>query len=111
MIKRLFVILSLVVVCAAVHAEEMERAVPVRTVAPEYPAELKRQGMTGLVMVTFTVTIQGTVENPVVEKSPHPDFAREAVAAVKKWKFRPARLKGEPIENKVTVPIQFRMEG
>lgn len=110
MIKRLFVIFCLVVACAGVHAQELERAVPVRTVAPQYPADLKRQGITGLVMVTFTVTAQGTVENPVVEKSPHPDFTREAIAAVRKWKFRPARLNGEPVENKVTVPIQFRLE-
>lgn len=110
MIKRLFVVFSLVIACAALHAEELERAVPVRTVAPQYPAELKRQGVTGLVMVTFTVTTQGNVEEPVVERSPHPDFAREAVAAVRKWKFRPARQNGTPVANKVTVPIQFRMD-
>ncbi len=110
MIKRFLAVIFLVGACAAVQAQELERAVPVRTVAPEYPADLKRQGVTGLVMVTFTVTTQGNVENPVVERSPHPDFAREAVAAVRKWKFRPARQNGEPVEHKVTVPIQFRIE-
>ena len=47
----------------------MEPAVPVRTVAPIYPYELKRDGITGVVSVAFEVDEQGNVQDATVQKS------------------------------------------
>jgi protein TonB len=63
---------------------------PVSTPAPRYPAEALRAGQSGEVQVEFTVASDGSVTNArVVRSNPPRVFDREAVAAVKRWRFEP----------------------
>lgn len=87
-----------------------EPPVPVRTVAPEYPSELRRDGVSGLVMVKCTIDEQGNVIDPQVEKSSNAAFEKPAVEALKKWKFKPAKQDGAPVAIKVSIPIKFVFE-
>jgi protein TonB len=87
-----------------------ENPVPVRTVAPEYPRDLKNQGVSGLVMVKCTIDEQGNVGETEVTKSSNEQFDKFAVAAIKKWKFKPARQDGNAITVQVTIPIKFVAE-
>jgi protein TonB len=87
-----------------------EPPVPVRTVAPEYPDELRREGVSGLVMVKCSIDEQGNVTETVIEKSSNAAFEKPAVAAVKKWKFKPAKQDGAPVAIKVSIPIKFVFE-
>jgi protein TonB len=41
----------------------------------------------------------------------HPDFAKAAVDAVRKWRFSPTLLNGVPIDVVMNVTIQFDLEG
>jgi protein TonB len=84
-----------------------ENPVPVRTVAPEYPRELKAQNVSGLVMVKCTIDEQGNVGEVAVVKSSNEKFDQFATDALKKWKFKPARQDGTPISVQVTIPIKF----
>lgn len=103
-------VLSLVVLPATWAAAGRENPVPVRTVAPEYPRELKQNGTSGLVMVKCTIDEQGNVGETTIVKSSNPQFDRFAVEAIKKWKFKPARQDGTPISVQVTIPIKFVSE-
>jgi periplasmic protein TonB len=87
-----------------------EPPVPVRTVAPEYPDELRREGVSGLVMVKCSIDEQGNVTETIIEKSSNAAFEKPAVAAVKKWKFKPAKQDGAPVAIKVSIPIKFVFE-
>lgn len=87
-----------------------ENPVPVRTVAPDYPAAMKNQGVSGLVMVKCTVDDQGNVAETAVVKSSNEAFDKNAIDAVKKWKFKPARQDGNAISVQVTIPIKFVAE-
>ena len=72
---------------ATVAASELR---PVSTPAPRYPTEALRAGQSGEVQVEFTVGSDGTVTNArVVRSNPPRVFDREAVAAVKRWRFEP----------------------
>jgi periplasmic protein TonB len=63
---------------------------PVSTPAPRYPAEALRAGQSGEVQVEFTVGADGSVTNArVVRSNPPRVFDREAVAAVRRWRFEP----------------------
>jgi periplasmic protein TonB len=63
---------------------------PVSTPAPRYPPEALRAGQSGEVQVEFTVGSDGTVTSArVVRSNPPRVFDREAVAAVKRWRFEP----------------------
>lgn len=83
---------------------------PVRTVAPEYPSDLKKQHVSGLVVVKCTVDVQGNVSGTNVVKSSNEQFDQFAMDAVKKWKFKPARQDGTAISVEVTIPIKFVAE-
>lgn len=87
-----------------------EPPVPVRTVAPDYPRELRAQGVSGIVMVKVTIDEQGNVTTTTVSKSSNEGFDRFAMDAVKKWKFKPARQDGNPVSITVTIPIKFVAE-
>jgi len=88
----------------------MEPAVPVRTVAPDYPYELKKAGISGVVSIQFEVDEQGNVQDPVIQKSSNREFEQPAINAVKRWKFKPARKDGVPVKMKVAIPLQFNLE-
>lgn len=86
---------------------KVEPPVPVRTVAPDYPDDLRREGVAGVVVVECTIDTSGNVDAPAVQKSSNAAFEKPALEAIKKWKFKPARQDGNPIARKVTIPIRF----
>ncbi|HVU33324.1 MAG TPA: energy transducer TonB [Opitutaceae bacterium] len=89
---------------------KLEPPVPVRTVAPDYPEDLKREGVAGLVVVQCTIDAQGNVDQPQVQKSSNKEFEQPAIDAIKRWKFKPAKLDGNPVARKVSIPIKFVTE-
>ena len=103
-------LLSAGLVTPALAQSKAEPPVPVRTIAPEYPSELRREGVSGLVMVKCTIDVQGNVTETTIEKSSNAAFEQPAVAAVKKWKFKPAKQDGNPVAIKVSIPIKFVFE-
>ena len=105
------IVACLVVLVTPVLAQsKSEPPVPVRTVAPDYPTELRRDGVSGVVMVKCTINEQGDVVDPHVEKSSNNAFEQPALAALKKWKFKPAKQDGAPVATKVSIPIKFVFE-
>jgi protein TonB len=103
--------LAFALITPAFAQSKIDPPVPVRTVAPEYPVELKRDGVMGVVVVTCTVDEQGNVIDPAIEKSSNNGFDKPAIEAVKKWKFKPASQNGSPVAKKVSIPIKFVEQG
>jgi periplasmic protein TonB len=89
---------------------KLEPPMALRTVSPEYPSELKRDGVAGVVVIKCTVDVQGNVVEPEVEKSSNVEFNQPAIDALKKWKFRPAQLDGAPVAKKISLQIKFVAE-
>ena len=108
---RLLIIGMLAAAVPAVAETKAEPPVPVRTVAPEYPLQMRRDGVSGVVMITCTVDIQGNVVAPEVVKSSHADFEKPAIEALMKWKFKPGKQDGTAVAMKVNIPIRFVQEG
>lgn len=103
-------LMTVALVAPAFAQTKTEPPVPVRTIAPEYPSELRREGISGLVMVRCSIDEQGNVTETEVEKSSNAAFEKPAVAAVRKWKFKPAKQDGTPAAIKVSIPIKFVFE-
>ena len=79
----------------------------VSTPAPRYPAEAARRQQSGNVQVEITVGTDGSVTSArVVSADPPRVFDREALAAVKKWRFAPIDA---PVTTRRT--INFRPGG
>jgi protein TonB len=102
-------VLTLVLAVAGVTIARAatEPPVPVRMVPPEYPYELKRNGITGVVTLVFEVDEKGNVVDPKVQKSTNPGFEQPALEAIVKWKFKPGQKDGVPVKMKIGVPLQF----
>ncbi len=63
---------------------------PISTPAPRYPAEALRSGTSGEVLVEITVGTDGSVVNArVLRATSGRTFDREALNAVKRWRFEP----------------------
>lgn len=59
----------------------------------------------------FTITEDGLVEDIVVVHSSHKRlFRKEAVRAMKKWKFRPRTIDGQPVARRAHQVVDFSME-
>lgn len=84
---------------------------PLFKVAPIYPRRAQSRGIEGYVILSFTVTKNGSVKDPVViEAKPESIFDRAAIDAALKFKYRPRVVDGEPMEvsgvqNKITFEI------
>ena len=79
----------------------------VSTPAPRYPAEAARRQQSGEVQVEIVVGTDGSVTSArVVDANPPRVFDREALAAVKRWKFAPLDA---PVTTRRT--INFRPGG
>jgi len=71
---------------------------PIVKVAPVYPRRAQERGLSGYVIVEFTVTKLGTVIDAVVIESTNSVFNRAAVKAALKFKYKPKVVDGEPID-------------
>jgi len=86
---------------------DTEPPVPVRTVAPEYPAEMKANRTSGGVVLNCDINEKGAVTDAKVVKTTNEAFNQAAVDAVEKWKFRPAQKDGKPVAIRISLPVKF----
>lgn len=79
---------------------------------PKYPSAALRRGKEGNVTLVFNVSESGEVENAaVLESSNHADLDRAALKAVKKYRYRPPMLNGEPVAvDQVTEVFYFQLQ-
>ena len=84
--------------------------IPLLRIDPDYPRKAARAKKEGWVKVEFTITEHGTVIDPeVVEARPRRTFNRSALAAIRKWKFRPKLSEGKPVARRVSQVIEFNL--
>ena len=71
-------------------ARSANELVPISTPQPAYPPEALRSGITGEVVVSFTVNADGSVSNiDIISARPRGVFERNVQSAVRRWKFQP----------------------
>lgn len=78
---------------------------------PVYPPPLLAARIEGQVVLQLSVAADGTVVEAIVERtSGYAAMDEAALAAVQKWKFRPARRFGLPVAVQVRKPLRFLIE-
>ena len=78
-------------------------------VAPNYPFEMRRAGITGNVTLEFIVSSSGDVVAVQVVKSSQREFEQPAMQAVSKWKFKPGRKGGRAVNTRCQIDIPFTL--
>ena len=83
------------------------RPEPTVQMAPNYPFEMNRQGITGRVVLRFIVDSSGNVIRPAIVSSSNSGFERAALEAILKWRFRPGIKSGRKVNTRVEQPMDF----
>ena len=82
---------------------------PIESPGPRYPTRALRRGESGEVLLRIEVDPRGVPARvDVASSSGSRDLDRAAVAAAKRWRFRPAMRDGTPVAGTVNVPIAFQ---
>jgi len=79
-------------------------------VQPNYPVLAREARIQGAVELRAVISKAGTIENLVVV-SGHPMLSAAAIDAVRRWRYRPYLLNGEPIEVETDVTVNFLLSG
>jgi TonB family protein len=83
-----------------------------QTAGPLFPYRLMQLGVTqGEAQVAVNTDATGKLVEWLVIGYTQPEFADAAVAAIKHWEFKPARLRGEPIGTVVELVFYFEARG
>jgi TonB family protein len=108
-------------VIPALHAEEaapspdkpavLVDAVPLERKTPYYPYNERYKGGEAWVLVSYVVTVEGTVRDPqVIASSGRPAFEKVTLEVVPTWTFKPATLDGAPVEQSNSARINFTLD-
>ena len=76
-----------------------------RKVNPKYPRKAKLKRQEGFVQLAFAINEKGLVSNvKVLDSNPKGTFERNAVRAIKRWKF-----KQNEVERSASITFNFRL--
>jgi periplasmic protein TonB len=90
--------------------EVTRRPAPTNRVSPDVPSSFRRLGIRGDVEVSAIVDRTGTVTSVSVIKTSNPELNEPTMAAMRRWRFRPAEKDGRPVAVRVVVPFGFSVE-
>lgn len=76
---------------------------------PHYSREARHAHVQGMVVLWMVVGVDGRVHNVKVARPLGYGLDEEAVKAVQKWRFEPARRKGKPVPVQINVEVNFRL--
>ena len=80
----------------------------VRQVPIKFPAQAKRDGITGRVVIRCLIGTDGKADKmEIVESEPVGIFDESALSTLKYWQFRPGIKQGEMVATWVKVPFKF----
>jgi protein TonB len=77
---------------------------------PVYPPIAKAAHVQGAVILHATISKQGTIEDLKLVTGP-PMLVGSAMDAVRRWKYKPYLLNGEPTEVDTTITVNFTFGG
>ncbi|MBU2897392.1 energy transducer TonB [Vibrio hepatarius] len=88
-----------------------QQAMPIYRVEPRYPPKAVKRQVEGYVLVRFTIDPTGKPVDIQVQKSqPKYMFDREAIYAIKKWKYQPKIVNGKAVSQQgQTVKLEFTL--
>lgn len=80
-------------------------------VQPTYPMMAKSSHRGGTVILHALISKQGTIIGLFPIASPDASLTEAAMDAVKKWKYQPYLLNGQPTEVDTTIHVSFNLNG
>ena len=89
---------------------QVEAAKQIDAPPPEYPEEARAKGIEGAVVLEAVISMEGSPLNLYVLSSPDLALSEAAMKAVRRWRYKPTLLNGEPVEVVTNITVQFELE-
>ncbi len=88
-----------------------QQAMPLHRVEPSYPSRALKRGIEGYVVMSFTIDETGRpTDITVVEAQPKRMFERDAMRALRNWKYQPKLMDGKAVTQPgQSVKLEFRL--
>jgi TonB family protein len=84
--------------------------VPIQREAPSYPQSVRAVGVEGSVELALTVLQDGSVGwVRILRAEPRGYFEQAAAEGVRRWRFTPAHMNGEPVECRMLTRVRFAL--
>ncbi len=84
----------------------------IKFVPPTYPALARQAGIEGTVLLRVVVGTDGKVESAsVIQSDVTPAMEKAAIAAARRFLFKPAKQRTVPVRASMAVPIRFKLHG
>lgn len=81
------------------------------TTKPVYPAQARKEGLQGKVKLQVLIRENGQVDEIRIAKSSgYKLLDMEAIQAIQKWRFRPAKKDGQNVACWVEIPLSFKLQ-
>lgn len=89
-----------------------QQVMPLHRVEPNYPAKALQRGVEGYVTLRFNIDELGkTRDIEVVDANPKRYFEREAMLALRNWKYQPKMVDGKAVvQTGLTVRLEFKLQ-
>jgi TonB family protein len=91
-------------------SEKDSQRLLVKKVPPDYPEVARQARVQGAVVLRAVINKSGNIEE-ISLVSGHPMLAPAAIEAVKKWKYKPYLLNGEPVTVETQIIVDFSLSG
>ena len=87
-------------------------ATPIVRIEPRYPVQAARDGLQGWVRLRFSIMEDGSVDEvEVIEAEPRRVFDREAIRALRRWKYSPKVVDGKALKQTgMQVQLDFTLD-
>ena len=95
---------------SVVHVKTDDFDMPPRVLEgarPAYPEAEAKSRERGYVVIVCTIGVDGRARDFEVELMTNPAFAYEAMVAIQKWRWAPALKNGQPVAQKMRIPMHF----
>jgi protein TonB len=83
---------------------------PVELPRIEYPADARKAGAEGRVVLLLGIDAQGRVASVRVLEAPSPSLAGAAQVGARRFRFTPALLEGAPVSTEIRFTYTFQLE-
>src|SRR5438270_660737 len=105
---RVLLCLALLPATVPPFAEFESAKIAAGNAMPTYPGVLKLNGITrGYAVIAVSIDAEGKVQDSLVLAYTQPQLAQASLAAVRSWKFLPARLDGQAVPVQTELRLDF----
>jgi TonB family protein len=77
---------------------------------PAYPADAKKAGVEGTVVLQAIISKDGNIENLRVLSGPE-KLQQSSLDAVRQWKYKPYLLNGDPVQVETKISVVYSLKG